>query len=66
MPCPGAASLPSPKCSREMCTFALIDDCDVIECILRHLGLWEQALPAVSARALLEPTYMVTINMVVM
>jgi hypothetical protein len=29
-----------PKCQKEMRIVALIDDRDVIERILRHLGLW--------------------------
>jgi len=33
-----------PICSREMRIVALLDDRDVIERILRHLGLWEQGV----------------------
>ena len=33
-----------PKCRKEMRIVALIDDRDVIERILRHLGLWEQGV----------------------
>ena len=33
-----------PKCSREMRIVALIDDREVIERILRHLGLWVQGV----------------------
>ena len=40
-----------PKCSREMCIVALIDDRHVIERILRHLGLWEQGVRVTPARA---------------
>jgi len=33
-----------PKCGKEMRIVALIDDREVIESILRHLGLWEQGV----------------------
>ena len=33
-----------PKCSREMRIVALIDDREVIEKILRHLGLWQEGV----------------------
>ena len=33
-----------PRCSREMRIVALINDGDVIERILRHLGLWQQGV----------------------
>ena len=33
-----------PRCAREMKIVALIDDREVIERILRHLGLWEQGV----------------------
>jgi hypothetical protein len=33
-----------PKCSREMRIVALIDEREVIEKILRHLGLWEEGV----------------------
>ncbi|MFP6904165.1 MAG: hypothetical protein VCG02_03035 [Verrucomicrobiota bacterium] len=36
-----ADSLLCPHCCREMRIVALIDDREVIEKILRHLGLWE-------------------------
>ena len=44
-----------PKCSREMRIVALIDDREVIERILCHLGLWEQGVRAFPARAPPEP-----------
>ena len=44
-----------PKCSREMRIVALIDDREVIERILRHLGLWEQGVRVFPARAPPEP-----------
>ena len=35
-----------PRCGREMKMIALIDECAVIEKILRHMGLWvRDALP---------------------
>jgi hypothetical protein len=37
-----------PKCSREMRIVALIDDREVIERILRHLGLWDQGVRVLS------------------
>lgn len=40
-----------PKCRKEMRIVALIDDRDVIERILRHLGLWEQGVRVSPARA---------------
>ena len=40
-----------PKCQREMRIVALIDDHDVIERILRHLGLWQQSVRVAPARA---------------
>jgi len=36
-----ADPLRCPKCSREMRIVSLIDEEDVIERILRHLGLWQ-------------------------
>lgn len=33
-----------PKCSREMRVLALIDDREVIGCILRHLGFWQEGV----------------------
>ena len=41
----------NPKCRKEMRIVALIDDRDVIERILRHLGLWEQGVRVSPARA---------------
>jgi hypothetical protein len=40
-----------PKCSREMRIVALIDEHEVIERILRHLGLWEEGIRLNPARA---------------
>jgi hypothetical protein len=40
-----------PTCSREMRIVSLIDERDVIERILRYLGLWEEPVPFYSARA---------------
>jgi hypothetical protein len=40
-----------PKCSREMRIVALIDEREVIERILRHLGLWEEGVRLNPARA---------------
>ena len=40
-----------PKCSREMRIVALINERDVIERILRHLGLWEEGVRVSSSRA---------------
>ena len=40
-----------PKCQKEMRIVALIDDRDVIERNLRHLGLWEQGVRVSPARA---------------
>ncbi len=40
-----------PKCQKEMRIVSLIDDRDVIERILRHLGLWEQGVRVLPARA---------------
>ncbi len=39
-----ADPLTCPRCSQEMKIVALIDDREVIERILRHLGLWEQGV----------------------
>ena len=39
-----------PNCGEEMRIVALINERDVIERILRHLGLWECSLRAVPAR----------------
>jgi hypothetical protein len=33
-----------PRCHKEMRIVSLIDDRDVIERVLRHLGLWEQGV----------------------
>jgi hypothetical protein len=38
-----------PKCSREMRIVSLIDEEDVIERILRHLGLWQEGCACISA-----------------
>ena len=53
-----------PKCSREMRIVALIDDREVIERILRHLGLWVQGVRVFPERAppkpderVIEPCY---------
>jgi hypothetical protein len=53
-----------PKCQKEMRIVSLIDDRDVIERILRHLGLWEQGVRVLPARAppevaewVIEPCY---------
>ncbi len=53
-----------PKCSRKMRIVALIDDREVIERILRHLGLWVQGVRVFPARAppeaaewVIEPCY---------
>lgn len=40
-----------PTCSREMRIVALIDQREVIERILRHLGLWEEGARLHPARA---------------
>jgi hypothetical protein len=40
-----------PKCHNEMRIVSLIDDPEVIERILRHLGLWEQGVRVLPARA---------------
>jgi hypothetical protein len=40
-----------PTCSREMRIVALIDEREVIERILRHLGLWEEGVRLNPARA---------------
>jgi len=40
-----------PKCHNEMRVVSLIDDRAVIERILRHLGLWEQGVRVLPARA---------------
>ena len=39
-----ADPLRCPKCSREMRIVSLIDEKDVIEHILRHLGLWQEGV----------------------
>jgi hypothetical protein len=39
-----ADPLRGPKCSLEMRIVSLIDEEDVIERILRHLGLWQEGL----------------------
>jgi hypothetical protein len=39
-----------PICTREMRIVALIDDREVIERILRHLGLWEAGVRVDAAR----------------
>ena len=44
-----------PKCQKEMRIVALIDDRDIIERILRHLGLWQQGVRVSPARACPEP-----------
>lgn len=44
-----------PKCGKEMRIVALIDDREVIERILRHLGLWQQGVRVLPARACPEP-----------
>ena len=41
-----ADSLRCLKCSREMRIVSLIDEEDVIERILRHLGLWQEGVRA--------------------
>ena len=53
-----------PKCHNEMRIVSLIDDPEVIERILRHLGLWEQGVRVLPARAppeiaewVIEPCY---------
>ena len=49
-----ADPLRCPKCSREMRIISLIDQKDVIERILRHLGLWQEGgacIPAPTRRA---------------
>jgi hypothetical protein len=53
-----------PKCQKEMRIVSLIDDRDAIERILRHLGLWEQGVRVLPARAppevaewVIEPCY---------
>ena len=43
------------KCSRETRIVALIDEREVIERILRHLGLWEAGVRVSPARAPPEP-----------
>ena len=40
-----------PKCANTMRIVALIDDRDVIEKILRHLGLWQQGVRVMPSRA---------------
>jgi len=40
-----------PKCHNEMRIVSLIDDPEVIERILRHLGLWDQGVRVLPARA---------------
>ena len=44
-----------PNCQHEMRIVALIDEADVIERILRHLGLWEAGVRVESARDPPEP-----------
>ena len=44
-----------PKCHNEMRVVSLIDDPEVIERILRHLGLWQQGVRILPARACPEP-----------
>jgi hypothetical protein len=39
-----------PRCQHEMRIVALIDEADVIERILRHLGLWEVGVRVDAAR----------------
>ena len=39
-----------PHCQQEMRVIALIDEADVIERILRHLGLWEAGVRVDAAR----------------
>ena len=53
-----------PKCQKEMRIVSLIDERDVIERILRHIGLWEQGVRVLPARAppevaewVIEPCY---------
>ena len=53
-----------PKCQKEMRIVSLIDERDVIERILRHLGLWQQGVRVLPARAppevaewVIEPCY---------
>jgi hypothetical protein len=59
-----ADPLVCPRCSHEMRIVSLIDDPEVIERILRHLGLWEQGVRVLPARAppeiaewVIEPCY---------
>ncbi len=40
-----------PKCANTMRIVALIDDRNVIERILRHLGLWQQGVRVMPSRA---------------
>ena len=42
--CKSGACRESPKCSRGMRIVSLIDQEDVIERILRHLGLWQEGV----------------------
>jgi hypothetical protein len=44
-----ADPLRCPKCSREMRIVSLIDQEDVIERILRHLGLWQEGCACIAA-----------------
>jgi hypothetical protein len=44
-----------PKCQKEMRIVALIDDREVIDRILRHVGLWQQGVRVAPARACPEP-----------
>ena len=53
-----------PKCRKEMRIVSLINERDVIERILRHMGLWEQGVRVLPARAppevaewVIEPCY---------
>jgi hypothetical protein len=38
------------KCSRDMRIVSLIDEEDVVERILRHLGLWQEGCACIRAR----------------
>ena len=49
----------SPICQREMRIVSLINEREVIERILRHLGLWEQGVRVCPARAPPEPAEVV-------
>ena len=41
-----------PKCQREMWIVSLIDDRQVIERILRPLGVWHQGVPCLSGKSI--------------